>query len=50
VAATEASIAELEAEVPYPLSRVVEDIEKALQHKSFHDRITEKLAADDAWA
>jgi DNA-binding MarR family transcriptional regulator len=48
--ATEASIAELEAEIPYPLSRVVIDIEKALQHKSFHDRITEKLAADDAWA
>jgi DNA-binding MarR family transcriptional regulator len=48
--ATEASIAEIEAEIPYPLSRVVVDIEEALRHKSFHDRIAEKLAADDAWA
>jgi hypothetical protein len=29
---------------------VVADIEEALQRKSFHDRIAEKLAADDAWA
>jgi DNA-binding MarR family transcriptional regulator len=48
--ATEATLAELEAEIPYPLSRVVVDIEKALRHKSFHDRIAEKLAADAAWA
>jgi DNA-binding MarR family transcriptional regulator len=48
--ATEATIAELEAEIPYPLSRVVVDIEEALRHRSFHDRIAEKLAADDAWA
>lgn len=47
--ATEAAIADLEAEIPYPLSRVVTDIEKALQRKSFHDRIAEKLAADPAW-
>jgi DNA-binding MarR family transcriptional regulator len=47
--ATEASIAEIEAEIPYPLSRVVTDIEKALQRKSFHDRIAGKLAADPAW-
>ena len=48
--ATEAAIAELEAEIPYPLSRVVTDIEKALERKSFHDRIAEKLAGDAAWS
>jgi DNA-binding MarR family transcriptional regulator len=48
--ATEAALAELEAEIPYPLSRVVTDIEAALRRKSFHDRIAEKLARDDAWA
>jgi DNA-binding MarR family transcriptional regulator len=47
--ATEASIGELEAEIPYPLSRVVTDIRAALQRKSFHDRIAEKLAADASW-
>src|SRR5215472_8012839 len=47
--ATEAAIAEIDAEIPYPLSRVVTDIEEALQRKSFHDRIAEKLAGDAAW-
>ncbi|MFE7311865.1 MarR family winged helix-turn-helix transcriptional regulator [Streptomyces sp. NPDC057555] len=47
--ATEAALAEIEAEVPYPLSRVVTDIERALERKSFHDRIAEKLAEDPAW-
>jgi DNA-binding MarR family transcriptional regulator len=47
--ATEAAIAEIEAEIPYPLSQVVTDIEHALQRKSFHDRIAEKLASDPAW-
>jgi DNA-binding MarR family transcriptional regulator len=47
--ATEAAVAEIEAEIPYPLSRVVADIEQALQRKSFHDRIAETLAADPAW-
>jgi DNA-binding MarR family transcriptional regulator len=42
--ATEAAIAELEAELPYPMSKVVGDIEAALARKSFHDRIAEKLA------
>ena len=45
--ATEAAIAEIEAEIPYPLSRVVADIEQALTRKSFHDRITEKLREFD---
>lgn len=47
--ATEAAVAEIEAEIPYPLSQVVTDIEEALQRKSFHDRIAEKLANDTAW-
>jgi DNA-binding MarR family transcriptional regulator len=47
--ATEAAIAELEQEIPYPLSRAVTDIERALAARSFHDRIAAKLAADPAW-
>ena len=47
--ATEASITELEAEIPYPLTRVADDIAAALARKSFHDRITEKLAGDPDW-
>lgn len=47
--ATEAAVAEIEAEIAYPLSRVVTDIEEALRRKSFHDRIAAKLASDPAW-
>ena len=47
--ATEASITELEAEIPYPLTRVADDIAASLARKSFHNRITEKLAQDPAW-
>jgi DNA-binding MarR family transcriptional regulator len=47
--ATEAAVADIEAEIPYPLSKVVADIEDVLRRKSFHDRIAEKLAQDDAW-
>ncbi|MFI1097922.1 MarR family winged helix-turn-helix transcriptional regulator [Streptomyces sp. NPDC020917] len=47
--ATEAALAELEAEIPYPLSQVVSDIERALERRSFHDRIAAKLAEDPAW-
>jgi DNA-binding MarR family transcriptional regulator len=47
--ATEAAAAEIEAEIPYPLSRVVTDIEAALARKSFHDRIAERLAGDAGW-
>jgi DNA-binding MarR family transcriptional regulator len=47
--ATEAALADLEAEIPYPLSQVVTDIEEALQRKSFHDRIAEKLTDDPDW-
>jgi hypothetical protein len=48
--ATEASVAEIEAEIPYPLSRITDDIAAALARKSFHDRITEKLAQDPDWS
>jgi hypothetical protein len=42
--ATEAVVAEIESELAYPLTRVAEDIRSVLARKSFHDRITEKLA------
>jgi len=48
--ATEAAAAEIEAEIPYPLSRAVTDIEAALRRKSFHDRIAERLAQDPDWS
>lgn len=47
--ASEAALADIDAEIPYPLTTVVADIENALQRKSFHDRIAEKLAEDPAW-
>jgi len=43
--ATEAAITELEAELPYPLTQVADDIRAALARKSFHARITEHLLA-----
>jgi DNA-binding MarR family transcriptional regulator len=47
--ATEAALAEIEAEIPYPMTQVVTDIEQALRRKTFHDRIMEKLSQDPAW-
>ncbi|MEJ3656430.1 helix-turn-helix domain-containing protein [Actinomycetes bacterium KLBMP 9759] len=47
--ATEAAMVELEAELPYPLSRVVADMEEALRRRSFHDRIRDQLQQDPAW-
>jgi DNA-binding MarR family transcriptional regulator len=47
--ATEASVAEIEAEIPYPMTRVAEDIAAVLARKSFHDRIAKKLAEDPSW-
>jgi DNA-binding MarR family transcriptional regulator len=41
--ATEAAIAQLETEIPYPLSQVVADIQTALEHKSFRERILQHL-------
>src|SRR3984885_11139931 len=42
--ATEAVITEIESELPYPLTRVAQDIRAVLARKSFHDRITERLS------
>jgi DNA-binding MarR family transcriptional regulator len=47
--ATEAVVAEIEAEIPYPLTKVVDDIRAVLGHTSFHDRISQKLASDRTW-
>ena len=41
--ATEAAIAELEREIPYPLTRVVADLAEALRRRSFHDRLLRHL-------
>jgi DNA-binding MarR family transcriptional regulator len=41
--ATEQALAGLEAELPYPMSQVVRDVEAALERRSFHDRIAEGL-------
>jgi DNA-binding MarR family transcriptional regulator len=45
--ATEAAIAELEHEVPHPISHVVPDLQKALTQRSFYDRILEHLEDED---
>ena len=42
-AATESAVAELESEIPYPLTQVVVDIEAALARRSFADRIEAHL-------
>lgn len=47
--ATSAAAAEIESEIPYPLGRVVTDIEAALKRKTFHDRIATHLAGDPDW-
>lgn len=47
--ATEAAVTELESELPYPLTKVAEDIGSALEARSFRDRIAEKLAGDPEW-
>jgi DNA-binding MarR family transcriptional regulator len=47
--ATEAALAELEAELPYPLTAVVRDIEVALRQRSFYERVKAKLAEDSQW-
>lgn len=43
--ATEATVRDLEAELPYPLSRVVADIQAALAQRSFKQRLGDNLAA-----
>jgi DNA-binding MarR family transcriptional regulator len=41
--ATEQAVAELEGEIPYPLSDVVRDMAAALARRSFHDRVRDIL-------
>lgn len=43
--ATEAAVAELEDELPYPLSRVAEDVAAALERRSFTARLADHLPA-----
>ena len=43
--ATEEAFAALEAELPYPLTRVVDDMAAALERRSFLDRIRDHLDA-----
>jgi DNA-binding MarR family transcriptional regulator len=47
--ATEEVVAEIEAEIPYGMLRVVRDIEAVLDRRSFRDRIADKLAGNPAW-
>jgi DNA-binding MarR family transcriptional regulator len=42
--ATEATIREIEDEIPYPLSRVVEDINEVLERRPFRHRLRDNLA------
>ena len=41
--ATEQVVAELDAEIPYALSQVVQDLQAALARRSFHDRIADRI-------
>jgi DNA-binding MarR family transcriptional regulator len=41
--ATEAALAELESEIPYPLSQAARDLQEALARRSFYERISEHL-------
>lgn len=43
--ATEATLRDLEDEIPYPLSRAVDDINAALAERPFRQRLLENLAA-----
>jgi DNA-binding MarR family transcriptional regulator len=45
---SERALVDLEQEIPYPLSRIVDDIEAALARRSFHDRIVANLADEEA--
>jgi len=44
--ATEETLAEIEAEAAYPLSRVVHDLEEVLARKGFYERLRERLAEE----
>ncbi|HZC70817.1 MAG TPA: helix-turn-helix domain-containing protein [Jatrophihabitans sp.] len=42
--ATDAASAALDAELPYPLSRLIDDLEAALERRRFRDRIADAAA------
>jgi DNA-binding MarR family transcriptional regulator len=42
--ATEATVRQLDAEIPYPLTRVVADLQAAVTARPFRDRLREHLA------
>ncbi|GAB2592601.1 hypothetical protein GCM10027168_27010 [Streptomyces capparidis] len=42
--ATHATVAELDAEIPYPLTAVVKDLRRALERRSMRQRIADHLA------
>ena len=44
--ATEAAIAELETEIPYPFSQVARDLEAALARSSFYERVSAHLTPE----
>jgi DNA-binding MarR family transcriptional regulator len=44
--ATETTLRELEAELPYPLTAVVDDIRRALERRSFADRLRANFARE----
>jgi len=44
--ATEAAVAELESELPYPLTRVADDIRTAVGRRPFRRRVSDHLPAD----
>jgi DNA-binding MarR family transcriptional regulator len=46
--ATEEVVAELDAEIPYALSQVARDLRAALDRRSFHDRIADRIAEGSA--
>lgn len=45
--ATERAVADLDAEIPYPLSQVVRDLEAALTRRPFRDRIAARLDPEE---
>jgi DNA-binding MarR family transcriptional regulator len=46
--ATERTVMELDAEIPYPIAQVVRDIQAALARRSFAERLRDNLAAAEA--
>jgi DNA-binding MarR family transcriptional regulator len=45
--ATEEAVAELDREIPYPMNRVVSEVEAALARRSFRDRIAARLPDEE---